>query len=555
MAEEKKQQGFLKGAAVLSVATILVKFVGIFFSIPLANKLGEAAMGYYNVAYNLFALFNAAATAGVPIAMSRMVSAAYTLGRKKQADRIFSVAAWTFSLVGLLCAGLMYFFHSGFARLMGMSEAKYAIQALAPTVFFCAFMSAVRGYFQGRSNMLPTAVSQVIEAVTKLVVGLGLSFYVFDRTGNGALSAAAAIIGVSVSAGLGALYSLLYKLWYSAREGRQKREERPSEECDSGKEIFRTLIHLAVPITLGACFTYFLDSMDGMTVNRSLRSIAGFDEEYTASLVGVWFNTVKLYDLPGGIIIPLSTSVLPVLTAAFTRGDLPGMEKTINSVIRMTLLIAIPCTVGFVLFGNDLAAVMYYSREMSRMWVGRLLGMVSLSVIFNGILYTTNAVLQSMGNVKRPVLHMIIGGMVKILLNFLLVPIPALNIMGVPISNVLSNLVVAFLNLRLIRKLVPKTDGVLSTALPLGISALIMGAGAWGVNWGLKKLLPMLLGGVLGETVLRGLILVLTVIAAVVFYFGGTVLLHGLRSDDLRMLPKGDRLVEKLRLQEGKRFR
>ena len=533
---EKKRQGFLKGAALLSIATIAVKLVGLVFSVQLANLIGEKAISYYSVAYDIFALFNAAATAGIPVAVSRMVSEAYTMGRKKQADKIFMVALTSFSVLGLLCSVLMFAFAGSLAGMLGFPGAKYSVMALAPTVFFCAFMSAIRGYFQGRSNMMPTAVSQVIEAVSKLAIGLSLAFYVHSAYNDGRLSAAAAIVGVSSSAALGAIFSGFCKLSQNRRDKLGRAANLGEESPDPYKIILKKLVSFAVPITIGACFIHLLNLIDARTVATCLKSIEGFTASDAEALYGTWANTVKIYDLPGAIIIPLSTSVLPVLTAAYTRGSKEGVKSTATSVLRMTFLIAIPCCAGLFVFANPIASNFYYNSPLSIEKVPGLLQGVSLSVIFNGLLYTTNAIIQALGNAKRPVIHMLIGGAVKIALNYILVSVPGLNIMGVAISTVISNLIVAALNLQLIYKLIPKMEGVLKMTLPMAASAAIMGALSYLVYSGISSFASSLIALLAG------------IITAVVVYFTAVIIFRAVRAEEIRMLPKGDKIAKLLHM-------
>ena len=206
MAGEKKQS-FVAGAAILSASTLLVKILGLLFSIPLANVIDDRAMSYFYTAYDIFGVFLVLSTAGLPVAVSRMVGTAYAQGRQKEADRVFSVAFWLFFTIGLLGCLAMFFGAVPIAEFSGNPRADKAVMALAPTMFFISIMSALRGYFQGRSNMVPTAVSQIIEATTKVFIGVGLAAFIISRYQDDAWAAVGAITGVSISAGLGSLSS------------------------------------------------------------------------------------------------------------------------------------------------------------------------------------------------------------------------------------------------------------------------------------------------------------------------------------------------------------
>ena len=219
MARDTKQS-FMKGAAILTASTLIVKLLGLLFSIPLANFIDPEGMSHFYIAYNIFGLFLMLSTAGLPVAVSRMVGTATSQGRLREADRVFSVAFWLFFSLGLFGCLVMFFGADQIAQWYGSPDANYAIMALAPTLFFISIESSLRGYFQGRSNMVPTATSQTIEAVTKVIIGVGLAFYIIRNVtvDRDRWAAVGAIIGVSVSAGLGAAYLLSCKFVQSRRD-------------------------------------------------------------------------------------------------------------------------------------------------------------------------------------------------------------------------------------------------------------------------------------------------------------------------------------------------
>ena len=322
MAELK--QNFLLGAAILTASTLIVKLLGLLFSVPLANFISEAGMSYFYTAYDIFGVFLMLSTAGLPIAVSRMVGAAYSQGREREADRVFAVAFWLFFAIGLAGCLAMALFSQPIARWMGNPGAAHAILALSPTMFFISVMSALRGYFQGRSNMVPTAVSQTIEAVTKVVIGVGLAAFIITRYDSDAWAAVGAIVGVSVSAGLGTLYLTVYKLRQS-REDRRRELRAPEDALGaSRREMLWSLIRFSIPITLGSCFLSILDTVDAAILMDRLQNAAGFTLRQAESLRGVLGHARKFFDLPGAFVVPISTSLLPALSGALASGPLHG---------------------------------------------------------------------------------------------------------------------------------------------------------------------------------------------------------------------------------------
>ncbi|MCI9552896.1 MAG: oligosaccharide flippase family protein, partial [Acutalibacter sp.] len=294
----------MMGAAILSASTLLVKVLGLLFSIPLANFISAEGMSYFYGAYDIFTVFLMLSTAGLPIAVSRMVSTAYVRGRRKEADQVFSVAFWLFFGIGLLGSLVMFFGSHQIAALMNKPGAAYTIIALAPTSFFIAITSALRGYFQGRSNMVPTALSQVIEAVTKVAIGVGLAAYIISRYDSDAWAAVGAITGVSISAALGLLYLTVYKL----RQKRRDRDMPPGDDLvPPRRDMLLSLVRFAVPITIGSCFLSVLDFVDNAVLMDRMIFGAGFSQAQADWFSGVLGHARKFFDLPTAFVVPIST--------------------------------------------------------------------------------------------------------------------------------------------------------------------------------------------------------------------------------------------------------
>ena len=534
MAREKKQS-FVVGAAILSASTLLVKVLGLLFSIPLANVIDDRAMSYFYTAYDIFGVFLVLSTAGLPVAVSRMVGTAYAQGRQKEADRVFSVAFWLFFSIGLLGCLAMFFGAAPIARFSGNPRADKAVMALAPTMFFISIMSALRGYFQGRSNMVPTAVSQIIEATTKVVIGVGLASFIISRYDDDAWAAVGAITGVSISAGLGTLYLVCYKL----RQNRLDKRERAGEDLAAAprRELLMNLIRFAVPITLGSCFLSLLDFVDSAILMDRLQNGAGFALDAAEAMKGVLGHARKFFDLPGSFVVPISTSLLPVLSGAVAAKDQRSVDHITAISMRLTLLISIPASVGMCIFSDPICQLLLANKPYTAAQAAPLLAVLSLAIFLNSTLFTTNAILQSFGKPILPVLHMAAGGVVKIALSFVLIGVPEINAMGSSVSTVCSYLLIMVLNLWSIRGLMPQMPSFLGMALPMAGSALVMG----GVSYGAYFCLALFLSPKLA--------VVPAIFLAVGVYALCVVAFRVVTYDDVAMLPKGEKLARLLRLR------
>ncbi len=539
MAEGRKN-GFMRGTAILSASTLIVKALGLLFSIPLANFISAEGMSYFYGAYDIFTIFLVLSTAGLPIAVSRMVSTANAMGRRREADQVFSVAFWLFFAIGAAGCLIMLFGSRQISELLGKPGAAGTIVALAPTVFFLSITSALRGYFQGRSNMVPTAASQVIEAVMKVAVGTGLAYYIITYIGSDSMAAVGAITGVSVSSGLGMIYLVLCKL-------RQRRKDRELPEDGSAVssrwDMMFSLLRFAVPITLGACFLSVLDFVDSAVLMDRMKTAAGFTQDQADYFSGVLGNARKFFDLPGAFVVPISTSLLPVLSGAIVSGDKPQVRHISSMSMRMTLLIAIPASVGMSIFAEPICMLLLAGRPDVGEGAARLLQVLALAIAFSSTVYTTNAMLQSFGRTTRPVIDMAVGGVVKIALSYALAGIPEVNVMGSAVSTVTSYLVIVILNLIAVRESLPGMDSVLGMAMPLLFSAAVMGAASYGAYLGLIQFLSPRLA------------LVPAIVIAVIVYALCAVLFRGVSYEDVCMLPKGETIARLLKVKKSSRPR
>ena len=541
MAQDKKQS-FMKGAAILSASTLIVKLLGLLFSIPLANFIDPEGMSHFYIAYNIFGLFLMLSTAGLPIAVSRMVGTAFSQGHRREADQVFSVAFWLFFSLGLLGCLVMFFGANQIAQWYGSPAANFAIMALAPTLFFISIESSLRGYFQGRSNMIPTATSQTIEAVTKVIIGVGLAFYIIRsvKVDPDRWAAVGAIIGVSVSAALGAVYLLLYKLF----QGRWDRRHARSQEeppLVSRQEMLRSLVRFAVPITIGSCFLSLLDTVDGAILMNRLQEAARFTQEQADWWNGTLGHARKFFDLPGAFVVPISTSLLPILSGAIAAKDHHQVDRISSTALRVTLLIGIPSSVGMGVFSKPICQLLLYNQPEVAQEAAPLLTMLSVAIAFSGMLFTTNAILQSFGRATRPVVDMAVGGIIKIVLSYLLIGIPQVAAMGSAISTVVSYVVMVVLNLFAIRTSLPHMDSVVKTALPLLLSSAVMGGVSYGAYW----LLSLLVSPRVAVLPAIGLAILVYAVCVVVF--------RGVSYDDVVMLPKGQTLARLLRMKPPRR--
>ena len=532
---KQKQNTMFGGVAVLAVGIAIVKLIGALFKIPLFNVLGESGATDFNNAYAIYSVLLTISTAGLPVALSKTVSEANTLGRYNQKQKVFRVALTAFLTMGLVSFAVMWFGAGRLAEMMNNSHAAPGIMALAPAVVCVGCLSAFRGYAQGHMNMTPTAVSQIIEALCKLFLGLALAAVVMQggiavipRAERTSYAAAGAITGVTVGTVLALVYMTINYLRSRSRSG-QAGADRP----DSAGRIFGSLMRIAVPITLSTSLVPIINVLDNSLVLGQLQDALGMTEEASRALYGNYAVAVSLHNLPGSFMTAFTAAIIPAVSAALARRDGGGAARITGSVLRITALLAMPMGVGLMVMAEPIMRLLYPGYNVTI--TGPLLSVAGLAAICVCLVLVSNSVLQAYGHVNLPIVTTLIGGGVKILSNYHLVAVPEINIHGAPMGLLLCYAVTLTLNLVLLRRTADGIGRYLAMfGKPLAASA-VMGGAAWAV-YGLGV-------GLLGNTIA----LLVAIGVAVVVYLVLVLALRAVSRDDVMLMPKGEKIAKILR--------
>ena len=535
MATEKKQS-FLGGAAVLAFGIVAVKIIGAVFKIPLRNILGEGGSADFSNAYNIYATMLTISTAGLPVALSKLVSEAYARGRTRQAQRTFHISLIVFLVLGVLSFALMWWGNEYLAGLLNNPRAAYGIRTLAPAVVCVGCLSAFRGYAQGRQYMTPTAVSQILEALCKLVFGLALSLWLLKIGQADYIAAAGAIGGVTI----GTVLSLAYMI---ADYLRRRPAVQRGERCASGRAILRRLLALAIPITVASSMVSVITLIDTSLVQGRLQGALQYTLDETRALYGNYSACMDLYNLPSSLMVALTASVIPAVSAAITQRNDRQTARIVRSSFRVTALLAFPMGLGLWALSGPIFRLFYprYDGALG----GQLLAVLGIASIFVCLMLVTNSILQSYGRVNVPIVTMLIGGVVKIVLNYNLVAVPSVNIHGAPIGTLVCFALTALLNLIAVSRVTSFRLNYPGYFLRPLLASLAMALTARGVY---ALCARFLLTEESGRTML--LLCVAAAILAAVAVYGALVLaLRCIRREDLELLPKGDKLARLLHVR------
>ena len=538
MSNREKKQSFLGGAAILAAAVAIVKIIGAIYKIPLGNIIGDEGKAHFTVAYNIYNLLLTISTAGLPLAISKLTSEAHALGRENEKRKIFRTAIWLFFGLGLVFSLFMFFGSAQLASFMNDDLAFWSIRALSPAVFCVCLLACMRGYTQGQGNMTPTAVSQILEALCKLGIGLSLAWY-FLQLGKGVeISAAGAILGVTV----GTVLSMVFLIFYLLRH-RDRTESLDVPESSS--TLMKKVLMIGVPITLSNSAMSIITLIDSKIVLGRLETISSLLTETPTALYGQYTFGMDLINLPPSFVYPVTMSLIPFAAAAMARKDSAGANRIISSAFRLIAILAIPAGVGLSVLSGPILLMLYPAQQDAAIAAGPHLQVLGIACIFICLMTLTNAILQSYGHERIPICTMIAGGVVKIVMNYVLVGNPDINIHGAPISTLCCYLVISGLNLFFVWKYSPEKPHYLQLFTKPVIASVLMGGAAWAVYGFVDRALS---GGHSAYSA-NALATLVGIGAGVVVYAILVIALQILRAEDLRSIPHGEKLAALLHLK------
>ena len=603
----QKQNTFFGGAAILAVGILVVKLIGMFYKVPLVNIIGAQGNTDFTNAYNIYAVLLTISTAGLPVAVSKLVSEANAQGRRNQVHKTFQLALGMFLILGGVSFLLMYFKADALAALMNDTKAAAGIKALAPAVICVGCLAALRGYTQGHLNMTPTSVSQVIEAACKLAVGLPLAWWLVNKLGQPPeIGAAGAITGVTVGTVAALVYMVLTVLF--ARNWAQRKSR---DVPDEAGVIIRDILRIAVPMTLSASMVGIITMIDSALVQGQLQRVllenpdswtlyapfvdfapleeavavwketlaadvpatmaalnAQVDQELAAkvaqsaaqdlhtllesisrTLYGNYGGALNIYNMPASLMTAITASVIPAVSAALARRDSRGAGRIAGSALRFTALLAFPMGVGLFVLGTPIMRLLFPRLESEL--AGPLLSILGLATIFVSLMSVMNSTLQAYGFVNIPVLVMGVSSAVKVFTNYNVVVIPKIGIYGAPIGNMLCFGLALVLDMFLISRAIPRHPRYRELLMKPFLASIIMGGAAWAVYGLGARVLSSVPEGETEAVLSRtgnAIAVMGSIGAAMAVYFGLVVALRAISRDDLALMPKGDKIARLLRL-------
>ena len=600
MATEKKQS-VLNGAMMLMFAVLLVKVIGLLFKIPLTDMIGAAGRGYFNSAYEIYTPIFAISMAGLPVAVSRMVAENIALGNYREPRMIRKVSQRLFIIVGITGTLILLAAAYPYARYVANIRSLPAVLCVAPSIFFCCYMSTYRGYYEGLRNMTPTAISQVVEALGKLFVGLflakivtktGMSQYESGMLASGDVSAtvfgnevtslaeansvitpwaaAGAVMGVTIGSVAAAVFLTIY---YKVKgDGITRTQLVNSEKSSPSDVLAKEMIRIAVPMVISALILNITNLVDTVTIQSRLTSAIETDSatilqmhseaineavrlsrinisdsaEIVKYLWGSYGMALDFRNLIPNLTLQLGISALPALAAAWAIKDKKGTKSTIELVLRICMLIGLPAGFGMAALATPLLTLIYGRGSSSDAIpvVAPIMVAYGIATALMAVSTPITNMLQAIGRTDIPVKSVVVGAICKITCNFILVGNPRINVYGAVVGTILFYVVIVACNLTSLLRISKVKVNWASILVKPFICAALCGVTAFAAYGLLSKIFPagntesILNMGTISTAISVGL--------AVVVYVISLLLVKGVAREDISVLPKGEKIAKTL---------
>lgn len=516
---------FLKGAFVLASAGLVVKVLGAVYRIPLARLIEDEGMGLYQMAYPIYLILLSISTAGIPTAISKMVSEDIAIGRFKNAYRIFKVSMIVLAIIGLSLTVLLGFGANWLAvRIYKNPKAFYSILSISPAIFFVSIMSCFRGFFQGLQDMTPSAVSQIVEQVGRVIAVFILAYMLLPYGVE--YAAAGAAFGPVAGSIMGLI--VLIAIYYRRKRSFDAQillDE--SGSLENPLHIINRLFIFAVPITLGGLISPIMSMADAAIVSSRLQD-AGFSVKRAAELFGQLSGmAVPLINLPVVITVALSATLVPAISEAVVLKNRQMVAERSETGMRMSIIFGLPSAVGMYVLATPITLLLYNNAE-----AGMSLQILAWGVVFLALTQTTTGILQGVGYAGVPVRNMVFGALIKIFINYFLTAMPSINIKGAAMGTVIGYLVPSILNCIMVIKLTNAVFDLKHMLLKPAFASGIMGITAYVSHTGL-----MALGLSQNKATLVAIVLGAAIYGLVLITVGG------IKKSDLEFLPGNQRII------------
>ena len=527
---KEQKQTFMQGVMILMFSQLIIKIAGLVYKIYLTNRegFGDTGNAIFSAGFQIYTLFLAISSIGVPNAISQLISSKSAVGDNKGAYRIFKIAIAIFGMLGFLGTTILFIYADKIANTyLGIPEAELTIIALAPSIFMVAISSVLRGYFNGREKISVTANSQSIEQLLKTILTIVIvEIFAIISKNNTVIMVAGAAVAATVGTffSFGYLYTIYIK---NKREIWKDVVTSTAKEKESVNTIIKNILYVSVPIALTSLIAAANKTIDAFSIVNIISKYMNSEE--AKFQYGILTGKVEgLVVLPYSFNIAFATTLIPTISASRARGEMDKAMKRINFSILSTILICLPCTAILFVFAEPILKLLFPNAYLGK----TMLKICSLSIVFVAVTQTIGGVLQGLKKVKEPVIAIGIGGIVKLILNPILLQIKSLNINGAIIATIISHIVTFCISFYYLRKNIDIKINIMKFVLKPAIATMLMIL----VSWYLYN-----------NTLIfnsSNLNLIFALIIGMLAYIFAIIILKVLSKEEIYMLPYGNKIYK-----------
>lgn len=530
---KKTSSSFVKQASILMIAGLIVRVIGLLYRSPMREIIGDLGNGYYGYAYTVYSILLLISSYSIPMAISKLMAERIARKQYKNANRLFKGALVYACIVGG-AAALFAWFGGRLLLPAGGENAVLALKMLAPTIFFCAILGVLRGYFQAHNTMVPTSVSQIIEQLINAIVSVGAAWLFIEWfAGNETEEAIYGAAGGTLGTGAGVVAGLLFMVFVfvvNRKEIQRRIDNDYTVEVESYKEIFRTILMMVTPVIFSTCI-YNLSSYLDQSFFAPLMMTNGWKADDITIQYGIFSGQyMVMINIPIALANAASTAVLPSVSGNFAVGDVEGARHKINEAIQMTMFLCIPAAVGMCVLADPIMHLLFPSTTAL---AGKLLMAGAVSVIFYSLSTITNGVLQGIGKPSLPVRHAALSLVINVAVLAVLTKFTPLGIYSVMIATIAYSLAMCILNGRSVTKHLDYHMDISNMFLRPLAAAVLMGGAAVVVYYGLHRVISS-----------NVICLLPAILVAVVVYGLGYLYIAHPSKELLRRFPGGNYLVK-----------
>ncbi len=516
-----KKNSFIQGAVILAVSGIIVKLIGAVSRIYLSRLLGGEGIGLYQMAYPIYLLCLSISTAGLPVAISIMVSERNAIHDFLGGQRILKIALSVLTLTGLLFSVGLYFGSSVLIdhHIVRDPRAYWSLIALAPAVFCATISATMRGYFQGLQNMTPTAVSEVIEQFIRVVTMIGLAIILLPK----GLEFGAA--GATFGAAPGAAAAILTLGWFYWHDRKHRKMWYMSQDKsivpDSTWNIMKRLFILAIPVSCANIMIPIVSNIDLFIVPKRLE-VAGFNVEQATTLFGYLTGmATALINMPTIVTSSMSSSLVPGISEASIKKDFDTIRRRARTALRLASVFTLPAAIGLGVIATPISTMLYATPN-----AGPCIAVMSIGIFFLGIQQVTTGILQGLGKTAVPFINLIVSGCVKVAFSWNLTAMPQFGVLGAAFATDTDFAVAAALNLLFLYRYM-RFNMDYGHLLKVAIASAVMGVAVY-----------FSFGAIIGAIHSNTLSALLAICVGVVVYALGILLTKAIKPEDVRTMPK-----------------